>query len=70
MKKFSNYWLSLDEETVINRKLLLFEILTALFAGIVLGFIFAPFKSLTIASNNENNGNGNSASAEKEEKAD
>ena len=48
MKKFRNYWLSLDEDTVINRKLLLFEILTAILAGIVLGFILAPFKSLTI----------------------
>ena len=58
MKKF---WESLDEDTVINRKLLFFEFVTAVLAGILLGILITPFRSITIASNNEGCANGNSA---------
>ena len=55
------YWKSLDEDTVVNRKLLFFEFATAILAGILIGFLITPFRSITIASNNEGCANGNSA---------
>ena len=61
MERLKEFWASLDEETEINRKLFLFEIITAVLAGFVIGFLVSPFRSITIASNNENNGNGNCA---------
>ncbi|MBR4758769.1 MAG: hypothetical protein IK078_01285 [Lachnospiraceae bacterium] len=61
MKKIKAYWSSLDEDTVINRKLLFFEFVTAVLAGVLLGILITPFRSITIASNNEGCANGNSA---------
>ncbi|MBR1693476.1 MAG: hypothetical protein IJ711_11985 [Lachnospiraceae bacterium] len=66
MKKIKNFMISLDEDITINRKLLFFEILSALLGGIVIGFLLTPFRSVTIASNNENNGNGNGNSSDPE----
>ena len=66
MEKWKAYWASLEEDTVINKKLFLFEMITAVLAGILLGLALSPMRSLTIASNNENNGNGNCASADEE----
>ena len=59
MQRIKDWWESLDDETIINRKLLFFEFLTAVLAGILIGVIFTPFRSITIASNNEDCGNGN-----------
>lgn len=67
MEKLKEFWTSLDEDTQVNRKLFLFEIITAVLAGFVIGFLVSPFRSITIASNNENNGNGNSASGDEED---
>ncbi|MCR4690983.1 MAG: hypothetical protein K5739_06550 [Lachnospiraceae bacterium] len=53
MEKLRDYWESLDEEKVINGKLFLFEILTAALAGVLLGILLTPFRSICIASNNE-----------------
>ncbi len=61
MKKIKAYWSSLDSDTVINRKLLIFEFATAILAGILIGILVTPFRSITIASNNEGCGSGNSA---------
>ena len=64
MNKLKNYWNSLDTEIVVNNKIMVLEIICVLLLGILLGLMFAPIRSFTIASNNENNGNGNSASNE------
>ena len=61
MEKIKKCWASLDEDTVINKKLLFFEILTAVLGGILIGILLTPFRSITIASNNEGCGCGNSA---------
>ncbi len=53
MNKLTEFWESLEEDTVVNRKLLLFEFLTAIFAGVLLGILITPFRSITIASNND-----------------
>lgn len=52
MKKMKECWLTLDEEKTVNGKLLLFQFLTAVLAGILLGILITPFRSITIASNN------------------
>ncbi len=67
MERIKEWWESLDDETIINKKLLLFEFTTAVLAGILLGVIFTPFRSITIASNNEDCGNGNCAANEEDE---
>ena len=67
MEKIKDWWESLDEEIIVNKKLLFFEFTTAVLAGILLGAIFTPYKSITIASNNKDNGNGNSAAADDRE---
>jgi hypothetical protein len=54
MKSIKQKWASLDEEKTINGKLLFFEFLTAVLAGVLLGILITPFRSITIASNNEN----------------
>ncbi len=45
-------WESLEEETVISKKLLLFQFLTVVLAGIVFGMLISPRKITKIASDN------------------
>ncbi len=47
---------TLEEEVIVDKKLLLFEFLTVFLCGIVLGLLAAPFRSVEICSNNENIG--------------
>ena len=54
IKKWQDYLDSLDYETVVNRKMVFFELLTALLGGFVLGFLFAPKRSYRIGNNNGN----------------
>ncbi|MBR6316280.1 MAG: hypothetical protein IKR58_04705 [Lachnospiraceae bacterium] len=63
MKKIKQWWTSLDEGRMVNGKLLFFEFVTAILAGILIGIIITPFRSITIASNNSDCGTGNCASA-------
>ena len=57
MQKLKDYIAEFDEEIMINKKLLFFEMLAALLGGIVIGMLMSPFKSVAICSNNENIGN-------------
>lgn len=70
MKRLKNYINSLDENVTMNRKLVFYRVLTAFLSGVVLGFLFAPAKSVTIGSNNANNGNGNGCGNTSEEDED
>ena len=54
MKSIKEKWAALDQEKTVNGKLLFFEFLTAVLAGVLLGILLTPFRSITIASNNEN----------------
>lgn len=57
MKKIKAFWTSLEEgETTISKRELFFILATCSLAGIVLGAIFSPKKSVTIGSNNSGNG--------------
>ena len=53
MSRIKDWWYALDDDAIVNRKLLFFEFLTAVFAGMLLGILITPFKSITIASNND-----------------
>ena len=53
MKKIMESWKLLDEDMVVNRRLLFFEFLTAVLAGILFGILITPLRSITIASNND-----------------
>ncbi len=45
---------SMDYDAIVNRKLLFFEMLAAVLAGIVFGMLFSPRKSIKIGNNNGN----------------
>ncbi|MCR5655681.1 MAG: hypothetical protein K6G07_08615 [Lachnospiraceae bacterium] len=68
MGKIKSYWISLDEETTVNRKIFFLEIVCTLLCGILIGLIFAPYRTFMIASNNENSANNNTASNEDTDK--
>lgn len=65
IKKMKAFWTSLDGTTVISKRELFLEIAACALAGLVLGMIFTPKKTVTIGSNNSGNGchNGNDAKA-------
>ncbi|MFW5668922.1 MAG: hypothetical protein ACOCM4_06715 [Acetivibrio ethanolgignens] len=56
IREMKNFWASLEETTVISKKELFLEIVACALAGIVLGMIFTPRKTITIGSNNSGNG--------------
>ena len=56
IRKMKSFWTSLDETTIISKRELFLEIVTASLAGLVLGMIFTPKKTVTIGSNNSGNG--------------
>ena len=49
-----NYMDSLDNDVIINRKLIFFEIMAAILGGIVIGFLVSPKKYIKIGNNNGN----------------
>lgn len=73
IKKMKNFWASLEGTTVISKRELFLEIAVCALAGILLGIIFTPKKTITIGSNNAGNGcsngnnNGNDSAEEDEE---
>ncbi len=70
IKKMKNFWYSLDGTTEISRRELFLEIAVCVLAGILVGMIFTPKKTVTIGSNNSGNGcNNGGGSAEDEEEA-
>ena len=54
--KIKNFWDSLDGTTIISKRELFLEIAVAAWAGLVLGMILTPKKTLTIGSHNSGNG--------------
>lgn len=54
--KIKNFWTSLDETTIISKRELFLGIVAAALAGLALGMIFTPKKTVTIGSNNSGNG--------------
>ena len=50
--KIKNFWTSLDETTIISKRELFLGIVAAALAGLALGMIFTPKKTVTIGSNN------------------
>ena len=69
--KMKNFWNSLDGTTIISKRELFLEIVAVALAGLVLGMILTPKKTLTIGSNNSGNGcncgNSNGDDVEEEE---
>ena len=69
--KIKNFWDSLDGTTIISKRELFLEIAVAALAGLVLGMILTPKKTLTIGSHNSGNGCncGNAGLADEEAEA-
>lgn len=71
IRKMKAFWTSLDETTVVSKRELFLEIVAVALAGLVLGMILTPKKTLTIGSNNSGNGcncgNSNGDDVEEEE---
>ncbi len=55
-KAIKKFWDSLDEVTMISKRELFLEIVATALAGIVLGILLTPKKSVTIGSHNCGNG--------------
>ncbi len=58
MKKIKEFWATLEDNTTISKRELFFILATCSLAGIVLGGIFSPKKTVTIGSNNGDKGCG------------
>ena len=56
IRKMKTFWTSLDETTVVSKRELFLEIVAVALAGVVLGMLFTPKKTVTIGSNNSGNG--------------
>ena len=56
IRKIKNFWVSLDETTIISKREMFLEIVAVAFAGLVLGMLLTPKKTVTIGSNNSGNG--------------
>ena len=56
IRKMKDFWTSLDETTIISKRELFLGIVAVALAGLALGTIFTPKKTVTIGSNNSGNG--------------
>ena len=56
MKKIKEYLDSLDNDVLVNEKLLFFEFVASFLGGLVLGFLLSPKKNIKIGNNNGNKG--------------
>ncbi len=54
-----SWWEGMDVETVVRKRELFLEITVCILAGIVVGLLFSPRKSITIGSNNSSIRDGN-----------
>lgn len=54
MNKIKNFWVSLEEETIVSKRELVLGLMTCFLAGVVAGVFFSPKKSVAIGSNNGN----------------
>lgn len=69
-KAVKKFWDSLDEVTMISKRELFLEIVVTALAGILLGILLTPKKSVTIGSHNSGNGCycGNGKTPDEDEK--
>ena len=56
IRKIKNFWVSLDETTIISKREMFLEIVAVALTGLVLGMLLTPKKTVTIGSNNSGNG--------------
>ena len=56
IRKIKNFWVSLDETTIISKREMFLEIVAVAFAGLVLGMLLTPKKTVTIGRNNAGGG--------------
>ncbi len=66
IKKMKSFWASLEGMTEISRRELFLEVLVCILAGIVVGMICTPKKTVTIGSNNSGNGCNNGYGSDEE----
>ena len=59
-KKLEKYWNSLDRSVVVNKRELVLGVAACTLAGVLMGMLLSPRKTVTIGSNNGNNNTGNS----------
>ena len=60
-KKLEKFWNSLDRSVVVNKRELVLGVAACTLAGVLMGMLLSPRKTVTIGSNNGNNNTGNSA---------
>ena len=60
-KKLEKFWNSLDCSLIVNKRELVLGVTACTLAGILMGMLLSPRKTVTIGSNNGNNNTGNSA---------
>ena len=60
-EKIGTYWKSLDRKITVNQRELVLGVAVCALAGIVVGIVLSPKKSVTIGSHNGSNNSGNSA---------
>ena len=60
-KKLEKFWNSLDRSVIVNKRELVLGVAACTLAGILMGMLLSPRKTVTIGSNNGNNNTGNSA---------
>ena len=60
-KKLEKFWNSLDRSVVVNKRELVLGVAACTLAGVLMGMLLSPRKTVTIGSNNGSNNTGNSA---------
>ena len=60
-KKLEKFWNSLDRAVVVNKRELVLGVAACTLAGVLMGMLLSPRKTVTIGSNNGSNNTGNSA---------
>ena len=72
-KKLEEFWNSLDRAVVVNKRELVLGVAACTLAGVLMGMLLSPRKTVTIGSNNGNNNTGSSAgrmTGDEEEKSE
>ena len=72
-KKLEKFWNSLDRSVVVNKRELVLGVAACTLAGVLMGMLLSPRKTVTIGSNNGNNNTGSSVgrmTGDEEEKSE
>ena len=54
-KKLEKFWNSLDRSVVVNKRELVLGVAACTLAGVLMGMLLSPRKTVTIGSHNSNN---------------